>query len=155
MSVLSCTGYGDHISMTACGSRFRVGERVFDVDEVHANGLGEAAELAESERVALVEALMYRQEVRAGRLVYFVQGIGGGPIKIGAAKDIAKRVRQLQCAAADRLTVLSMALGGFVEEKRLHTWFRAARMSGEWFAPVDELLEHIDALPSVEGLGLP
>jgi len=40
------------------------------------------------------------------RIVYFVQGRQGGPIKIGTTKDIVARMRELQVGYADELVLL-------------------------------------------------
>lgn len=73
----------------------------------------------------------------AARYVYVVQGIDGGPIKIGRTRDVASRVSSLQTACPFELRVLH-----FIEhenaaflESALHQRFAAARLHGEWFDP--------------------
>lgn len=72
--------------------------------------------------------------------VYFVQAGENGPIKIGYASDVAKRIGHLQTSAPDRLCVLSVMDGGEAEEKALHAELAAHRRLGEWFNPTAEVL---------------
>jgi hypothetical protein len=65
--------------------------------------------------------------IEAGeQLVYFVQGIDGGPIKIGIAVDPDERLRELS---------------GQAKEAEIHARFRHERLWGEWFEPEFEVVE--------------
>lgn len=66
--------------------------------------------------------------------VYFIQADHRtGPVKIGQAQDPIKRLRTLQCAHWERLTVRGLVLAGTGLESLLHAnWGRAA-IRGEWF----------------------
>lgn len=151
MSVLSCTSYGPSIRMDATGTTLRTWRvPLFFIDRVIENG-GGLPHLVGAEREALREAVRFRLEVRAGRLVYFAQRVSGGPIKIGVAKDPDKRLQTLQCACPERLALLAITLGGYVEEAKLHRHFAVDRLEGEWFTPSDELLAHINKFPSIGG----
>jgi hypothetical protein len=78
--------------------------------------------------------------------VYFVQSGEDGPIKIGFAEDVARRVRELQTAHAARLRILAFIRGSMTTERQLHWQFRAIRISGEWYSPGPELLAYIAEL---------
>lgn len=86
-----------------------------------------------------------RRVVRT-RVVYFVQGVNGGPIKIGTAIDVAHRLSGLQNGSHVRLKVLATMDGGFSEERALHRRFAAHHVTGEWFEPAAPVLAFIDAL---------
>ena len=80
------------------------------------------------------------------RGVYFVQHDGSGPIKIGAAWNIAQRVRMLQTG-----NPYPLHLRGYIAddqphvlEKQLHARFAALRLGGEWFRSDPPLQAFID-----------
>ena len=75
-------------------------------------------------------------------MIYFVQAEGIGHIKIGFTdgEDVNGRIATLQTASPVRLRLLGAIPGGMEEEKDLHRRFAAARVQGEWFKPVAELL---------------
>ncbi len=63
--------------------------------------------------------------------VYFVGSTDH--IKIGVAKDIAKRLRDLQVSHPTKLKLLLWEEGRAAREKELHRLFSQYRESGEWF----------------------
>lgn len=81
-------------------------------------------------------------------LVYFV-GAADGPIKIGRAVDVAKRVATLQIGSPYKLIVHGVMCGGGELEVKLHVKFGAHRLSGEWFSRCPEIEEFIaeNAMP--------
>jgi hypothetical protein len=76
-------------------------------------------------------------------VVYFVQAISGGPIKIGVSRNLGSRLASLQGAHAEQLVVLRTIRGTIREEAFLHRKFAALHMSGEWFRPDTTLLAFI------------
>lgn len=87
--------------------------------------------------------------------VYFVQPESGGPIKIGIARNVARRVASMQIGNHERLLVLATMPGGAAQERDLHAMFSKERMHGEWFRPSARLSAYIAALtpsPNPEGL---
>lgn len=72
--------------------------------------------------------------------VYFVQAGDGGPIKIGCAVDVARRVKVLQTGNVAPLALLCHFEGGPSEERRLHGQFKNDHLRGEWFRPSEALL---------------
>jgi hypothetical protein len=84
--------------------------------------------------------------------VYMIQAGEGGPVKIGVASILKKRLEALKVSSPVPLTVLAAFDGGDELEKKLHRHFDAARLEGEWFRPVPELLAHAklgaDAVPA-------
>jgi len=75
--------------------------------------------------------------------VYFIQSENGGPIKIGISTNVQGRLASLQTGYPYPLKVLATIPGGEREEKGLHETFAEHRLSGEWFEPVDKLIDLI------------
>ena len=72
--------------------------------------------------------------------VYFVQSGKKGPIKIGKAKNIEKRLVALQTACPYKLNLLALikcdsCTEALALEKKIHRLFKTQRMHGEWFRP--------------------
>lgn len=87
------------------------------------------------------------------RHIYFIRRGDDGPIKIGVAQDVQKRLSGLQCASAETLTLLATTSEseGFTE-RTLHKRFAACRESGEWFTATAELLALVAELqPRAQG----
>jgi hypothetical protein len=81
--------------------------------------------------------------------VYFIQADTGGPIKIGTALDVPRRLKKLQQANAEKLTVLCVRKGGRVTERKYHDRFASHRQRGEWFAGHPDILAEIERLTVV------
>ncbi|MEV7013349.1 GIY-YIG nuclease family protein [Streptosporangium sp. NPDC051022] len=83
-------------------------------------------------------------EAGDARDVYFIQGIEGGPIKIGVSRDPWERLAAIQLMSPVQLHVLGTIRGvGQPEERRLHERFAEHRSHGEWFHPAPELIDYI------------
>lgn len=76
-------------------------------------------------------------------VVYFVQAGTDGPIKIGTATDLLKRVSALQTGNAATLHILGFIPGGPYEESAMHDRFSHLRIRGEWFQSSPELLDFV------------
>lgn len=80
--------------------------------------------------------------------VYFVKG--GDYVKIGKAKDVEQRVRDLQVASPKKLKILYVIQVPESrvneEERRHHEKFKHLKASGEWFRYDDEIKEYIASL---------
>lgn len=85
-------------------------------------------------------------EIAAEKLgwVYFIQAACGS-IKIGRARNVAYRIRDLQCANPQRLTLLAVAIDGG-REAGYHRQFKDHRLHGEWFSPHPDILAEIERL---------
>lgn len=77
--------------------------------------------------------------------LYFVQETGSGYIKIGIARDVKKRLYELQTGNHNKLILLGLAL--FKSElavrrfeQRLHNRFSGGRVRGEWFKESADLV---------------
>lgn len=74
-----------------------------------------------------------------------------GPFKIGIARDLGKRLDNLQTAHHEQLEAfLAVEMDNPRElEKALHRQFRDYRIRGEWFAANRHLYESLLSLPGV------
>lgn len=87
-------------------------------------------------------------------MVYFVQGVDGGPIKIGytTSMEADGRLAGLQCGSPVQLRVLHTVRGNQRLERELHVRFAVDRLHGEWFRPSDDLLYWLDCNGAPEAL---
>lgn len=75
-------------------------------------------------------------------IVYLIQGVSGGPIKIGLTTDLDARLKAL--TYHEPLRVLATVPGVRADEMALHKRFAHCRVHGEWFEPTDDLMEFIE-----------
>ena len=104
---------------------------------------------AVEERIAYLE--YGRERMRVGRVpidrtafVYFVAG--AGLIKIGTAKVVRTRLRDLQIGSPVRLELLVAIRGSRHLEMLLHQRFEHLHAHGEWFRAEHELRAFIDEM---------
>lgn len=76
--------------------------------------------------------------------VYFIQAIDGGPIKIGRAANVGRRLRMLQIGNPAILQVLAFAPGGSSEETAVHRALAKHRHRNEWFSASDAVIEMVN-----------
>lgn len=80
----------------------------------------------------------------ATTMIYFVQAqCPHAFIKIGIARDVEYRLRQIQALCPYEVRLLATMRGGVADEAQLHIRFRAQHVRGEWFRPSAELLRLI------------
>jgi len=72
---------------------------------------------------------------------YFIQAVGGGPIKIGVSVDPESRLRGIQTGCPYRLQLLATLPGN--KEAELHSLFSGLRMNGEWFKDDEKIKKWI------------
>jgi len=84
--------------------------------------------------------------LRTPGFVYFIRAEMTGLIKIGWATNPAVRLHNMQLQCPDILILEAKFPGSGLDERKLHARYAGARKHGEWFAPVPELLEEIEAL---------
>lgn len=80
-------------------------------------------------------------------MIYFLQSVDGGPIKIGTTVTFSARLVAHQAQKATKFNVLGVMDGGRAFEKELHERFAHLRIKQnrrlEWFHPAEELLAFI------------
>lgn len=104
--------------------------------------------LLEEEARKFAEEKAYK--MRYPGFIYFIQGESGGPIKIGYTRDLKGRLNSLQTGYPDVLILLGAFPGNQDDEQRLHEEFSGCRIRGEWFRPVEQILEKIKNLKTLE-----
>lgn len=86
-------------------------------------------------------------------VVYFVQGMEGGPIKIGYTNNLDSRLRTMQCGSPSILLVLAYMPGTPHIEAGLHLQYddlkvRKTGCGREWFYPEPALMSFISEIQS-------
>lgn len=84
-------------------------------------------------------------------MIYFIQCPDGGPVKIGYAEDVTKRVKDIQSCSPVPLALVATFDGDLKSEARWHKLFADQRLHGEWFAPTLEMAEAVEAGLRLEG----
>ena len=79
--------------------------------------------------------------------VYLIQAGEDGPVKIGVAANVFKRLAQYRTHDPIRLRLVGLIDGDRADEKRLLGRFSEYRLHGEWFRPGPQLVEFIASLP--------
>jgi hypothetical protein len=67
-------------------------------------------------------------------MIYFIRAGADGPVKIGYAASVERRVALIQAGNHQRFTLLRTLPGERQTEGWLHRHFAAARIDREWFA---------------------
>lgn len=83
---------------------------------------------------------------------YFIRAGAEGPIKIGKADDVECRLRSLQTAHYEELSVMAVDTEF---ESSLHRAFADDQIRGEWFRPSVPLLTYIASTPGRRELPKP
>ncbi len=109
-----------------------------DFEEKYVAALGTAGVTA---RAATLPKSHFSKS-RAPNLIYAVQA-ASGPIKIGIAIDMKKRLQGLQVGHHEQLTLIALSRGGREAEMAFHKKFAEHRIRGEWFRPEPSLLAAI------------
>jgi hypothetical protein len=75
-------------------------------------------------------------------VVYVIQALDGGPVKIGHTTfDAVDRRRQdLQTGNPRQLVIRALFSGGLWLEQALHEYFHESRLVGEWFSLSPQLI---------------
>lgn len=87
-------------------------------------------------------------------MIYFIQSVDGGLIKIGHADNVIQRFKDIQTHSPIKLRILKVIEGGRTLEKELHKRFVELISHGEWFLPDNALLLTVNNLPGLD-LGVP
>lgn len=79
-------------------------------------------------------------------MIYFVEAMEFGRIKIGYSSRVSNRIEALQKQSPTELRQLLTIPGGPTEEAQLHRIFKSARAYGEWFTVTADLRAFIEKL---------
>lgn len=93
----------------------------------------------------------FARKRRAGESrLYFVRSGLTGPVKVGVAGDVVRRLVALQTGNPAPLYLLTCRAfpnpDAYRAEASVHELFARFRLSGEWFEPAPQLLGFIEAL---------
>lgn len=75
--------------------------------------------------------------------IYFIKAVSCNLIKIGRAKNVARRFAALEQGCPDQLLLMWCYAAPSSHELELHSKFRDIRSHGEWFAAEAPLTEYI------------
>lgn len=80
-------------------------------------------------------------------VIYFMQPLIGGPVKIGFTTNLHDRLRQLQnkCPFAMCTLAAYPTVSGLVEEAGIKAALRPFKRHGEWFHAVPEVIALVEA----------
>lgn len=79
--------------------------------------------------------------------IYFVQQGDYGPVKIGLAKNVLKRLDGLLNGSPLELHLRAVMPGDRAVERQMHQRFAKHHIRGEWFQPDPEIVMFIDGVP--------
>ena len=82
--------------------------------------------------------------------VYFIRINGRGPVKIGFAIAVKKRISQLSVGTHKKPVLIASMMGTQKTEKKLHAKYEKLRIKGEWFRYTGDLKVFIESLPDTE-----
>jgi hypothetical protein len=88
------------------------------------------------------------------RIVYFVQDIETGLIKIGYSGNFEARLPALRILATGPIEIVFTCPGSFSLESRIHQFLRDHRRDGEWFEPHPDFFSLVDRLKAGEEFDL-
>jgi len=83
--------------------------------------------------------------------VYFIRAGSHGPIKIGLAAHVGRRMRTLQTASPMELELIGAIPGGLKLEKAIHRRLEHFRLHGEWFRPTPEVRQWAQLAHVIDG----
>lgn len=73
--------------------------------------------------------------------LYLIQGVDGGPVKIGRSSDVVKRLLELRSSEMRPLRLVSVIPNRGPLEPDVHASFIRHHQRGEWFDPAPEIFE--------------
>ena len=85
-------------------------------------------------------------------MIYLIEALGTGLVKIGYSNNPSKRLSGLQTASPHDLTLFRVLPGEIEDEHDLHQRFSIHRVRGEWFAagPVKAWLTNLESKAMVQ-----
>lgn len=85
-------------------------------------------------------------------MIYAIQCGESGPIKIGRARNVRKRLTGLQISHFEKLHVRATleTLDDVGKELELHKRYAADRIRGEWFKPSPDVLAMVEQLKNTK-----
>lgn len=88
-------------------------------------------------------------------MIYFVENVDSGHIKIGWASDPIRRIADMQTGNPSHLVLLATMEGGESIESSLHERFQCLHYRGEWFRRDRSLYDFIVGYATLHESGTP
>jgi hypothetical protein len=83
-------------------------------------------------------------------MIYVIENVENGHLKIGKAYNTKKRLAFLQTANSCDLRLLKEFDGGHSLERKIHRDLKKYKIRGEWFMPDDAVWKYLDSLCNYE-----
>ena len=83
-------------------------------------------------------------------MIYFIQEGDNGPIKIGKAVSVERRLKTLQISHHKELNILQVIPGGAERENKIQKDLMKFKITGEWFKPAPEVFEYMRSVRNIE-----
>lgn len=87
-------------------------------------------------------------------MIYAMQGINGGCIKVGCSNDPAKRLVELQTGSPHKLVILGVVAAPDEAERNIHRYLGKGWHSdwshGEWFYPTKDVIDALESAGLIE-----
>lgn len=80
-------------------------------------------------------------------MLYLIQIVPNGPVKVGYSKDVTKRLGVLQSAVPYQLELLHSCKGGLDDETDLLERLHPFHLKREWFLLPSEVIERLKSWP--------
>jgi transcriptional regulator with XRE-family HTH domain len=103
---------------------------------------GKSRQRARKQNLSIESASLYSRSMKKQGTVYFMAAATGA-IKIGYSKQPSSRLKSLQTANSEQLTLIKAYPGTPSQEVDLHNKFRTLRLKGEWYSPGPALIKFI------------
>ncbi len=78
--------------------------------------------------------------------VYFIQNLYNGNIKIGKSNNPKKRLKSLQTANSNKLSLVATISESYISENEVHKMFSHFRLTGEWFSYSEQIKDFIEKI---------
>lgn len=120
-------------------------------DTVEMNGEFVTVTFAQPETNFILPELV-KEDVPPRHVVYFIEAVGIGIVKIGKTACIENRMGSLKTMSPVPLRLVAYAPGYSRLERQLHDLFRAHRSHGEWFKAAPDIVRCANHLRREYGL---
>ena len=104
---------------------------------------------------SLREKAASERAAKVASVVYFIEAVSAGVVKIGTSTDVVGRLKTLKTGLAHPLRLVSVEPGNARRERELHQQFAAHRKLGEWFAIDREIVEYVNAVRATHARRIP
>ena len=83
-------------------------------------------------------------------MIYFIQPENEPVVKIGYAKEIKKRLIQLQISNYQKLRLILLVSGDLKKESHFHFMFKDDKINGEWFYLSENIKKYLEQSKNID-----